>query len=186
MSLAHWMGSLFLGLTLSGCAPTSREELTKEVLREDPSFAQVLDWHRELTNRIDTYQRELALKRKTVDENIAQLRRELAASSATVKNKTDELKKRLQPEREKLEVDLSLAGEELRAKQTQRASLGRSIVEIRKSLKSQSAVLSAEERDRQEAQMDEMIGDAERLDQEMDAIKAHLRLLKIKLLLIKL
>ena len=171
---------------VSGCAPANREELTKEVLRADPSFAEVLDRHREIVNRIDTYERELALKRKTAEETIVQMRRELAASAATVKSKTDELKKKLRPEEERLRLALSQAGEELRAKQQQRAEPGRSMAQLKKSLKSQSPVVSPEERARQEAQMDELSRDADRFDEEMATIKAQVRLLNIKSLLIKL
>lgn len=180
----------FLGVFLvimAGCAPpSSREQLTQEILRADPDFSEVLDKHRELANRIQTFERELALKRKTVDESVAQLRRDLASAAATMRAKTQELKRRMEPDRQRLELNLSLASEELRAKQVQRASLGRSVAQLKKSLKSQAAPLAPTERTRQEAQLDELLGDAARLDQELAGLKAHVRLLKIKLLLIKL
>ena len=174
-------------LLAAGCAPPSnREQLTQEVLKADPAFAQVLDQHRELANRIQTFNQELALKRKTVDESIAQLRRDLVSATATVRVKTDELKKKIEPDRQRLQLSLSLAGEELRAKQVQRASLGRSVARIKKSLTSQSAPLAPRERERQQAQLEELLKDASRLDHELAGLNAHVRLLKIKLLLIKL
>ena len=176
----------FVLLWTTGCSPVNREELTNEVLTADPTFASVLDKHRELANRIETYERELALKRGTVEQTIAQMRKDLAASAATVRNKTAETKKRMEPDRERVERALSLAGEELRAKQIQRASLGRSMSQLRKALHNARAVWTEAERSRQEAQIDEMRRDDARLDQEMAAMKAHMRLLKIKLLLIKL
>lgn len=169
-----------------GCAPANRDELVKDVLKADPAFASVLDKHRELANRVDTYEQEFALKRKTVDETITQMRKDLAAAAATVRSKTSEATKRLQPEREKLTLSLSLAGEELRAKQAQRASLGRSIAQLRKSLSNKDAVLSPDERSRQATQTDELARDAARLDHELAALKEHARLLKLKLLLIRL
>lgn len=185
--LAARHGALLLvGLGVIGCAPANRDELVNEVLKADPAFASVLDKHRELANRVDTYEQEFALKRKTVDETIAQMRKDLAAAAATVRAKTLEATKRLQPEREKLELSLSLAGEELRAKQAQRASLGRSIAQLRKSLSNKDAVLSPDERSRQTTQTDELARDAARLDHEIAALKEHARLLKLKLLLIRL
>ena len=171
----------------AGCAPPSnREQLAQEVLRADPEFSQVMDRHRELANRIKTFEQELALKRKTVDESIAQLRRDLASATATVRAKTHELKKRMEPDRQRLELDVSLANEELRSKQVQRASVGRSVAQLKKSLKSQAVPLTPQERERQQAQVDELLNDAARLDQELAGLKAHVRLLRVKLLLIKL
>ncbi len=179
-------GLLMVVSWLAGCAPADREQLVREALKADPAFASVLDRHREIANRIETYRQELALKRKTVEETIAHLRKDLAAATASVRSKTLEAKKRLQPERDTLALSLSLAGEELRAKRAQRASLGRSIAQLGKSLGQQDTVLTPQERSRQQAQLEEMARDAARFDQELAAMREHVRLLKIKLLLIKL
>jgi hypothetical protein len=173
-------------VSVSGCAPTSRDQLVKEVLKADPKFASVLDKQRDLISRIDTYERELTLKRSTVERTIAQLRKDLADASANVRTKTDELKKQLDPERERIGLTLSMAGEELRSKQVQRASLGRSIAQLKKALKNPDAAWTAAERSKQESQLQEMVRDAERLDHEVAALREHVRLLKIKLLLIQL
>lgn len=177
---------LLMAYGMAGCAPTNREQLVKEVLNEDPAFTSILKTHQELANQIETYQRELALKRSTVERTIAQLRKDLAAAAATVRNKTAEAKKQLEPERERLELALAMAAEELRAKQSQRASLGRSVSQLKKAIKTASAVWTEAERGRQEAQIQEMLRDASRLDRELAALKAHVRLLKVKLLLLRL
>ena len=178
--------SLLLLTWLAGCAPPAkRETLVQEVLKADPDFGQVLDKHRELQNRIETYQRELALKRSTIERSIAQLRKDLTATVSNVMQKTAETKKRMDPDRARLELALSVASEELQAKRLQRATLGRSLATRRKALNRPDSAWTAQERARQEAQIDEMLRDAKRLDQELAALKAHVRLLKIKLLLIK-
>ena len=171
---------------LSGCTRTNREDLVKEVAKADPEFGAVLDKHRELSNRIETYERELALKRTTVDRTITQLRRDLSAATDSVRNKTAEAKKKMEPDRRRLALALSMAAEELQAKRVQRASLGRQITQLRKAVKTGGATWSEDERSQQEAKVTEMLRDAKRLDQEMDALKQHVRLIKIKLLLIKL
>ncbi|MBI2103980.1 MAG: hypothetical protein HYT90_00160 [Candidatus Omnitrophica bacterium] len=186
---ARVAGRILLALLAAGpggCAPADRDQLAREVVAADPAFASVLDKHRELANRMETYRQELALKRKTVEDTIALLRKDLAAAAASVRSKTLEAKNRLQPERERLALSLSLAAEELRAKRAQRASLGRSIAQLGKSLGQQDVVLTPQERSRQQAQLDEMARDAARLDQELAAMREHVRLLKLKLLLIKL
>ncbi len=177
---------LLLPVWLAGCAPPSREELAKEVLKADPLFARVLDQHRELANRLETYARELALKRGAVEQAIAKLRRDLAAATTQVRQKTAEAKQQLHPERERLQLALSMAGEQLQAKQAQRASLGRSIARLRKAIRSAGSVWTEQEQARNDELLNEMRRDAARVDQELVALRAHLRLLKIKLLLIKL
>ena len=181
------MAVVLISVAAAGCARNAnREELAKEVLQADPSFREVLERHRDLTNRIQTLEREIALKRSTVEQSIAQLRKELMATADNVKTKTADLKKRMEPERQRLGLELGMAAEELRAKQAQRASLGRSIVQLQKAIKSGSAAWTAQERAKQEAQLAEMVRDAGRVDQELAAMHSHVRLLKIKLLLIKL
>ena len=175
---------LLAGLT-SGCAPTDRDQLAKEVLAADPAFAGVLEKHRELANRIDTYQRELTLKQTTVDQTIKQLRQDLAASTEAVRIHTADTKAKMEPDRRQVTGALRAAAAELRERQTQRAAVGRAIAQLKKSLNSSSAALTSEERSRQEARVQEMLGDADRVDQEIALIKGHIRLLKIKLLLIQ-
>ena len=170
----------------AGCAPVNRDELAKEALAADPSFASVLEKRRELANRIETYERELALKRGTVEQTITQMRQDLAASADAVRAKSAETKAKMDPDRRRLTDSLNAAVKELRAEQAQRAAIGRAISQLRKSLKSASEAWTAEERARQDARVDEMLRDAARIDHELAAIKAHVRLLKIKLLLMKL
>ena len=172
---------LFAGV-VAGCAPANREGLTKEVLKADPEFASVLVKHHQLASRIETYQRELALKRSTVERNITQLRKDLLTAVTSVRAKTADVKKKMEPDEQRLEGELAQAVGELREKQSQRAILGRQIAQQRKTLK----VSTTSERSRQEAQLNEMLGDARRLDHELTVIKAHTRLLKVKLLLIQL
>ncbi|MBI3082958.1 MAG: hypothetical protein HYY90_01115 [Candidatus Omnitrophica bacterium] len=175
-------------LVLAGCSrPLNREQLAKEVVKGDPDFAWVLDKAQALSNRIATYERELALKRSTVERNIAQLRKDLVTATSNVKGKVAEVKRQMEPERRRLQLELSMANEELYAKRFQRASLGRSIAQLRKAEKTVQAAGTEQARARrQNAQLDELQRDAHRLDQEIAVIKGHLRLLKIKILLIRL
>ncbi len=177
---------LILLIGFSSCAPANREALSKEVLKADPKFAEVLDKHRELSNRLETYQKELALKRGTTERTIAQLRKDLAAAAATVRAKSAEVRKRMDPDRKRLDLAVSMAGEELQARRVQRASLGRSMTKLRKALESKDATWTEKERAQQQAQLDDMAREGQRLDQEIAGLKEHLRLLKVKLVLIKL
>ena len=171
---------------VAGCDRVmSREQLAKEVTKGDPEFEWVLDKHRALVNRIETYQRELALKRSTIEQNIAQMREGLGTSTTNVKARIAEAKKQIDPDRQRLELALSMAGEELRAKRFQRASLGRSIGQLRKASKGSQAGWTEAERASQQETVNEMLQDATRIDHEIAALKTHMRLLKIKTLLLQ-
>ena len=168
-----------------GCSP-NRQRLASAVLKADPSFASMLNKQRELSNQIDTYQRELALKRGAVERSIAQLRQDLAAATASVKGKVAEAQRQLDPERERLRLALSMATEELQLKRAQRASLGRSISRLKKTVQGSPTGWTAKERTRHDAQIQDMVDDTARLDREMTGLRSHLQLLKTKLLLLKL
>lgn len=183
--LAFLLGISFAGMP-PGCSPTNRDQLARDVLRADPAFVQILQKHRELTNRIETYQRELALKRATIDRTTAQLRKDLATATEAARRKTGETRKLMRPDRDRLKLALSMAAQELRAKQAQRASLGRSMAKLRKAIRNTEGTWTAPERAKHEQQLQEMLGDATRLDQEITGMKSHIRLLQMELLLIKL
>ena len=164
-------GLLLMLTWLAGCAPVDKEQLTKEVLAKDPEFRAVLDKHQEQSSRIQTYERELAVRRSEAEKKIAQLRKDLVDAAASVRTKTAEVKKRMDPDRLRLQQALTQAGNDLRIKREQRASLGKQIALLKKSGKEVSP---------------ELIKQTEALDQEMAALKEQVRLLKIKQLLIKL
>ncbi len=170
----------------AGCSRASRDDLAREVLAVDPAFAQVLEKHQELSSRVETFEQELALKRQTVKGRIDQLREELNLTAAKVREKVTQTEQLLAPDRERLTLALSMASEQLRAKQAQRASIGRSIAKLKKSLKVGTEALGRSDLEARERQLADMTRDAQRLDQELAGLKEHVRLLKVKLLLIRL
>ena len=169
-----------------GCTPLKREDLVNQVLGEDPGFTQVLDKHRELATRIETCERELDVKRKAVERKIKQLRQELAEATAVARHKITEIKRLMDPDRKRIEQALSEASVKLRTAQTQRAALGRSISKLRQTLKDKQVNGTPKARAEQEAQGEEMLRDAKRLDHEISDLKEHVRRLKMKFLLIAL
>ena len=183
--------SAALLLLVAGCGPggrlqnQARDRLIQEILVEDPEFAWVLERHRTTANQIETYQRELALKRATVEQNVAELRRDLAATTAQVRSKIAEAQQRVEPDRATLKMQIVQAETELRGKRLQRSQLGRTTASVRKGLHAAGGAPSAE-RSMRETQQQELARDAQRLDQELTGLKAHLRLLRIKLELIRL
>ena len=68
----------------------------------------------------------------------------------------------------------------------QRSTLGRTIAKLKKSRKAGDTAATPEERLAQEKQLNDLIVEAARVDQEIAALREHTRLLKVKLFLIKL
>ena len=170
-----------------GCGPpANQEQLRTEALKVDPSFSDVLQKRDEVANRILVLDRELTLKRSKVESQISQLRKELSDAEAQVHQKTEQFKTHLDPDRKRVELAYAMAAEELRAKRNQRASIGRSISRLRKALKQQQAPWTAEERDHHETELEDLLRETKRLDQEIAALNEHLRLLKIKQVLLRL
>ncbi len=164
--------SLFLLVAaLAGCAPVDREKLTAEAVAKDPEFGAVLDKRREIASRIQTYSRELAVRRTEVEKKIAQLHKDLVDSAASVRGKSEEIKKRMDPDHVRLQRSLAETVNGLRMKREQRSSLGKQIALLIKSSKEVSP---------------EMLKQAEELNRDLAALKERVRLLKIELLLIKL
>ena len=167
---------LFIALLwLAGCAPIDRQKLTQEVIAKDPEFGAVLEKHRELSSRIQTYDRELSVRRSEVEKKITQLRKDLVEAAASVRMKTNEAKKRMEPDRLRLQQALTQAGNELKIKQEQRSTLGKQIAMLKKS-PGQSP----------DGNLAQLLKQAEQFDQDLAEVKERTRLYKIKLLLIKL
>ena len=167
---------LFIALLwLAGCAPVDRQKLTQEVIAKDPEFSAVLEKHRELSSRIQTYDRELSVRRSDVEKKITQLRKDLVDAAGSVRTKTNEVKKRMEPDRVRLQQALTQAGDELKIKQERRSTLGKQIAMLKKS-PGQSP----------DGGLAPLLKQAEGLDQDLVEAKERIRLYKIKLLLIKL
>ena len=187
MMQRRWIIACVLGAGLSGCGPPSNpQHLRQEALKTDPGFADVLQKRDEAANRIALQERELAVKRSRVESQIAQLRQELKEATTQATQKSRQIQAMLEPDRQRVELAYSMASEELRAKRQQRASLGRSISQLRKTLKDPKSAWTDSERGKMDRDMADLTDDAQRLDQEISAINQHIRLLKIKRLLLRI
>ncbi|HEX9780972.1 MAG TPA: hypothetical protein VGB20_07140 [bacterium] len=177
------VGALILAGVI-GCARDNREELIRKVLSADPGFSEVLARYQQIRNLEATYEQELELKRLIVDRQIEQLRQGVAATAEEVERKKRGLYGRLDPEREAWQEALGRAEDGLRELQTQRASLGRAIVKLRKVVRLAEEAWTDEERARQQEQLQDMVRDGDRLDREIALFKEHMQLLQTKLRLV--
>ena len=177
-----------LAASAVGCdwMPGRPEQLRKDVLAADPSFAPLLEKRDELANQIALMKQELELKRTQVERQIAQLRQELSGATAQVNEKIRSTKAELASEQDRVELDRSMGREELKIKQSQRASLGNHISRIRKSLNDPNRQWAAADRKRMDHERGELLEETKRLDGEISALKQHLKLLDIKRRLLQL
>jgi len=178
--------TLILGL-LPGCGKSS-EAMRQDVLKADPAFATVLQEHDALAQRMTLLERELALKKTQVDQRIAKLRRDVAEARQRVRQKVQQMEEQLKPEQDRLRFAMAMATEELKVKHSQRAGLGRSISRIRKSLQGNPSTpqWTAAEHTRLTADLQDLLGETQRLDREIEGLTSHLRLLKAKQALLRL
>lgn len=184
--MTRWLWVL-LGVALSGCGPPANpQQLRQDVLNADPAFAETLNKRDEAANRIALQERELAVKRSRVDGQIAQLRQELKEATDQAAQKTRQIKAMLDPDRQRVELAYGMAAEELKAKRQQRASIGRSVSQLRKTLKDPGSGWTESERAKMDRELNDFLSETERLDQEIAGLNQHIRLLKVKRLLLRL
>ncbi len=165
-----------------GCGPPANpQKLREETLKIDPTFSEVLQKRDEQANRIALLEREFDLKRTQVDQKIAQLRKEVKDARVQVEQKVQKSKALLKPDVDRLHLTLSMANDERQAKRVHRSSLGRSISRLKKALKDGAA----EDQVSVERELNDLLQEAQRLDREIHALNEHVRLLKIKLLLLR-
>jgi len=160
--------------------------MREEILKVDPTFQEVLEKRDELAQRIDLLKRELDLKRSQTEQQIAKLRRDLSELRQQVEQKTEKTKTLLKPDQARVDLAMSLATEERQAKRNQRASLGRSISRLKKTLQQTNPPWPEAERRRMEADLQELLKETQRLDREIGMLNEHIRLLNIKRLLLRL
>lgn len=187
MTRLGWSGVALASCWILGCGcPSNLEGVRQEALKADPRFADALAHRDELAERIALMERELALKKSQIDQQIVKLRKEFGDTRQQVQQKIQHTKLLLKPEHDRLAFALSMATEELKAKRYQRASLGRAISRLRKTLNDRSAQWTPSERSRMDKERDEAMQEAQRLDHEINALTQHLQLLKRKRLLLRL
>ena len=177
---------LLVAAFCTGCGEGQSQAFRQEALRADPQFAEVLEKRDQLAGRITLLQRELAVKKSQVEGQIAQLRQELTHAHRQADQKIQQLKAQLSADQERVALAFSMAGEELKAKQSQRASLGRSISQLRKALQGPHQQWTQVDRARMDRDLAELLREATRLDGELTGLRAHVRLLKIKRSLLRL
>ena len=176
-----------LAVVLAGCSGSAgREQHTKEVIAVDPTFSAVLDRHRRLLNRLEAYDREFGLKRLMVERTISQLRQDLAATKRDITQRKAQLKSEMDPVRAGLMQDMAEARAEIAGLGLQRSTIGGWISKIKKAMLDAHGAWPAEEHAHQQAELEQMLQTAHRMESEIEVLKNHIRILELKIELIRL
>ena len=171
----------------AGCGPpTNPKVLRQDVLAADPSFKDTLVKRDDVAERIGVLKRELALKKQEAETQIAKVRQNLQVATERINQKMNREHALLDPDLKSLDLASTMASEELRAKRQQRASMGRSISQLRKALKQSGTPLSSSELAARDRELHELLAESQRLDQELSALASHIRLLKMKRMVLRI
>lgn len=171
---------------VGGCDSPTSKRLREEVLKADPKFADALEKRDQLADRIRLVKQEFSVKKSQIQGQIAKLRQELGQAQRQAQQKLRQVNSQLDADRQRLALALSMAREEFKVKQQQRDSLGRSISRLRKALKNSQPPWTDADRAKMDRELADLLQEAGRLDQELDGLRAHLRLLEHKQTLLRL
>ncbi len=187
---SSWLAALLAVVTFAAVSGCNRrgvdlQAIRREVLAADPEFGEHLERRDELANRVQVLQRELSVKQSQVDRQISQLRDGLRHTTDEVNHNVQSLRGQMSPVTARIDAEMSRGGEELKALRLQRATVGRTMSQLRKSLKA-PAELTETERVRMDRELGEILEETNRLDLEIAAVNQHIRLLRNKRLLLRI
>ena len=111
------------------------EEATKRVLAEDPGFQATLEQKSALDVQVAELQRELFAKKSEIDLQLKALQQEYRGAKRETDTQVKALTAQLDPQREQIRLEMTLAENQLKARQAEVSGLQRSIAQLRASLK---------------------------------------------------
>ncbi|MEK7214504.1 MAG: hypothetical protein AAB289_02780 [Chloroflexota bacterium] len=156
------------------------------MLKADPKFSDALEKRDQLADRIRLVKQEFSVKKSQVHGQIAKFRQELSQAQRQAQQKLRQMNSQLDADRQRLAFALSMAHEEFKVKQQQRDSVGRSISRLRKALKEAQPPWTDSDRAKMDRELADLLQEPRRLDQELDGLRSHLKLLKHKQTLLRL
>ena len=172
---------MWLALSAGCDRPVSQEQASRQVLAEDPSFQETLAKKTELDTQINGLQRELFAKKSDIDLKVKELQREYQDAKRSTGQQIKVLVVRLQPQREQLQLELTLAQNQRKSARADINGLRRSLGQVRASLKRSGAVDQAE----LSRKLDELGGQLAQRQTETSELDRRLRLLRMKLQLLR-
>ena len=186
MRVGRWC--LLWALALSaGCGPSvTTEEATKRVLAADPAFQPALEQKSTLDVEIAGLQRELFAKKSQMDAQLKALQQGYRDAKRESDARVRGLIAQLNPQREQVRLDTTLAENQLKAQQAEVSNLKRSIVQLRASLKTTGeAVLGKEARADRNARLNALTSQLGERQAQVKELQDHLQLLRLKLQLLR-
>ena len=186
MRVGRWC--LLWALALSaGCGPSvTTEEAAKRVLADDPAFRSTLEQKNTLDVEIAGLQRELFAKKSEVDLKLKALQQAYRDAKRESDARVKGLIAQLNPQREQVRLDMTLAENQLKAQQAEVSNLKRSVAQLRASLKTTGeAAPGKEARADRNARLDALASQLGERQAQVKELQDHLQLLRLKLQLLR-
>ena len=180
-SFVIWILS-FVILSISGCAPISvSDEQKKQIVAADPAFEKVLKAKSVYDAQTADLRQKFLSDKNMFEAKIAALRSEFEAKKAQFYKEQRQIKAQLDPEREKIRIDVDILSEDYRNKlKSQKAIMG--MLSEAKSITEGKfgSNLSSKEKAEWAKRFESLNEEYSRITQEVDSAKEKLNILKLK------
>jgi len=170
---------------LAGCTP-DREDAEKKILAQDPSFRNVLDSRDAMMKELDVRQAEFQRAVRAIDKQINALKEKKRQITGTHAVQTDKIKRRLAPEKRRLEKDLTDMRQAVERMNTEIRDIDGDISEIQALIgKKDKLALTQEEMRTWNDRLSALIERKEEVAKKRDRLKSEIEITDLKISVIK-
>ena len=173
-------------LFLSGCLLQESPEELDRLIKEDPSFKQMVVARDQAHGQIHLIKNELLNKKKILDAEIGKFRSEYDAYAKTQNKKIEQFRATIETNRSLLRRQLEQNGAHMEEKQSELAGYEKTLLDVRKVLKEGKGIsFSKAERQKWEERILMLIEKIRPLVDDIQDLKLQIRLKKQKIQYLK-
>jgi len=157
------------------------DDQKKQIIAADPAFEKVLQAKTLYDAQIADLRQKFLSDKNAFESKIASLRREFEMKKAQFYSQERQVKAQLDPQREKIKIDVAILSEDYRNKLKSQKAI-RSMLSEAKSITTGKfgSNLSAKEKDEWSKRLESMDEEYNKITQEVDSAKEKLNVLKLK------
>lgn len=170
---------------LAGCM-SDNEESKKKILAQDPSFQNVLEVRDVMMKELDVRQSEFQRAIRAVDKQIVSLKEKKRQITGAHSVQTEKIKRRLDPEKRRLEKDLTDMRQAVERMNIEIRDVNGDINEIQALIaKKDKLALTQEEMNTWNDRLSALIERKEEVAKKRDKLKAEIEITNLKISVIK-
>ena len=210
LSSRQRLAFLVLVLTVVGCSSASRQDMSRDVLQRDPSFQAVLNQRDAIEHQVDNLREQLVAAQTAAEQQVRAVQQEFRQTRGRLQGQIRELVKQLEPEREKLQLDMATSKHQIRTQEAAVQGLQRTIADLQHTLNRSTArpsaappapsadgtvpptggpersTMGAADRAAVTTQLADTQHQLQQAEQDLAAHRAHLKILEYKLRLLRI